>query len=106
LKRRSREGRSMDRRLVGRTARSATLPAPPAGTNTVQGDGGREVGGSARRNAARRTGACIMGLMARTRWRATGSARFAAARTQLLYPPGAARRCATPPLHRNAWRHD
>ncbi len=59
--RRSREGRSMDRRLMGGMAQATIHPAPPGSAKQPRHHGGREVGSVARRGSIARiahSGAC------------------------------------------------
>lgn len=89
--RRSREGRSMDRRLTGRTAPSMLLPTPPGRAPSAQRPAGREAGEASRRQAllhVAASGACTTEPPARTALRATGSARRRPAASVLLSSPG------------------
>lgn len=106
--RRSREGRSMDRRLLGRTAASAIHPAPPDDAASLLRPGGRGTGYVARRGYAASAPDCVAHgrtIATHPTTRATGSARLTPAATQLLCPMEPPRSSASRPTHRNARRH-
>ena len=76
--RRGREGRSMDRRLMGHEAQSANCPAPPEEAQSALRIGGREAGNGTTRQcsawSAIRSGACGSKTASNMVTRATGSA--------------------------------
>ena len=110
---RSREGRSMDRRLKGHIAIGDQGSTPPQAAIMARLRGGRDArGNTPRRNAARRgdAGGCASRRLFVLSVRASGSARRRHHRPNLLYPGlelGISRACRDLPmtaLNRNTWR--
>ena len=86
---RSREGRSMDRRLKGRSASCDQRSTPPQAAVMASARGGRDARGNTPRwNAARRgdAGGCASRRLFVLSVRASGSARRRHHRPNLLYP--------------------
>jgi hypothetical protein len=110
---RSREGRSMDRRLKGSFASRDQGSTPPQAAVMACARGGREARGNTPRwNAARRdaVGGCASRRLSVLSVRATGSARRRHHRPHLLYPGlelgiRRAQRCLPMnAFNRNTWR--
>ena len=110
---RSREGRSMDRRLKGRSASCDQRSTPPQAAVMAYARGGREARGNTPRwNAARREayGGCASRRLSVLSVRASGSARRRHHRPNLLYPRvelGIGRAQRDLPMNafnRNTWR--
>ena len=98
----------MDRRLLGRMARTAFHPASPGDAASLLPPGDGEFGSDPRRGFAAFAPDCAARdrtIATQPTERATGSARLKPAVAHLLYPTEPTRLEAPRPTHRNARRH-